>query len=191
MLCGCSWGTLLYLCDGGAVAAWCQAAALANLDRLSPLLLSRQQRSVRHREGISGSLLRQLRVWAPSCSMSMRNPGSSEAFDVSYVPALLFSGSRAGRSSCAHLGCGSCTWTLEVAFYKFEMLAACFTFVATVSGRMSPFGGNCFQFMDAMLAAMLVSGLVLESFVSHFVAVANLTILQWEASCWTVFAKVH
>ena len=70
-----------------------------------------------------------------------------------------------------------------------ETLAACFTFVATASGLVRPSGGNCFQFFDAMLAAMLFSGFVLEGhfklaaalvsgieLVGHIVAVANLRI---------------
>ena len=52
-----------------------------------------------------------------------------------------------------------------MAFFWFEMLAACFAFVATVSGLQGLSGSNCFQFFDAMLAAMLFSGLVLEG---HF-----------------------
>ena len=92
-------------------------------------------------------------------------PVSSVAFEFSYVLALFYSGSRVGQSSCALLGCGFCTWIAKVAFCEFVLLAACFAFVATVSGLEGPSGGNSFQPFDAMLAALLFSGMEL---VSHF-----------------------
>ena len=95
----------------------------------------------------------------------MQVPVSSGAFEFTYVLALFFSGSRVGQSSCALLGCGFCTWTAKVAFCEFVLLAACFAFVATVSGLEGPSGGNSFQPFDAMLAALLFSGMEL---VGHF-----------------------
>ena len=52
-----------------------------------------------------------------------------------------------------------------MAFCEFVLLAACFAFVATVSGLEGPSGGNSFQPFDAMLAALLFSGMEL---VGHF-----------------------
>ena len=98
-------------------------------------------------------------------ALDMQVPVSSGAFEFSYVLALFYSGSRVGQSSCALLGCGFCTWTAKVAFCEFVLLAACFAFVAKVSGLEGPSGGNSFQPFDAMLAALLFSGM--ES-VGHF-----------------------
>ena len=99
----------------------------------------------------------------------MQVPVSSGAFEFTYVLALFFSGSRVGQSSCALLGCGFCTWTANVAFCEFVLLAACFAFVATVSGLEAPSGGNSFQPFDAMLAALLFSGMEL---MGHFAPVS-------------------
>ena len=52
-----------------------------------------------------------------------------------------------------------------MAFCEFVLLAACYAFVATVSGLEGPSGGNSFQLLDAMLAALLFSGTEL---VGHF-----------------------
>ena len=52
-----------------------------------------------------------------------------------------------------------------MAFCEFVLLAACFAFVATVGGLEGPSGGNSFQPFDAMLAALLFSGMEL---VGHF-----------------------
>ena len=93
------------------------------------------------------------------------NPGSSVALEFSNVHVCLYHGSRADQPQCARLGCGLCTWTAEVAFDKFVRLAACFALVATDRGLVGPSGGSCFQFFDAMLAAMLISGVVFEG---HF-----------------------
>ena len=79
------------------------------------------------------------------------NPGSCEALEFSYVHVCLYDGSRADQPQCARLGCGSCTWTAEVAFHKLVMLAACFALVATDRGLMGPSAGIHFQFFDAML----------------------------------------
>ena len=98
-------------------------------------------------------------------ALDMQVPVSSGAFEFSYVLALFYSGRRVGQSSCALLGCGFCTWTAKVAFCEFVLLAACFAFVATVSGLEGPTGGNSFQPFDAMLAALLFSGMEL---VGHF-----------------------
>ena len=91
--------------------------------------------------------------------------GSGEAFEFSYVIALFYSGSRVGQSSFTLLRCGFCTWTAKVAFCEFVLIAACFAFAATVSGLEGPSGGNSFQPLDAMLAALLFSGIEL---VGHF-----------------------
>ena len=80
-------------------------------------------------------------------------------FEFTHALALFYIGSRVGQSSCALLGCGFCTWTAKVAFCEFVLLAACFAFVVTVSGLEGPSGGNSFQPLDAMLAALLFSGI--------------------------------
>ena len=80
-------------------------------------------------------------------------PGSSEAFDTEKGSVGLFCSSRVCGHCLAHVmrnpgsnealeSCGFCTWTVEVVFYKFVMLAACFSFVATVGGPMGPSGGQ-------------------------------------------------
>ena len=72
-----------------------------------------------------------------------------------------YNGSRVHGSQCALLECGLvCSWTLDVAFEKFVMLAACFVFVATDRGPLGPSGGSLIQFIDALLAAMLAAGFV-------------------------------
>ena len=79
-------------------------------------------------------------------SQVVLNPGSSEALEVSHVHVCFYHGSRADQPQCARLGCGSCTWTSEVAFDKLVMLVACVALLATDRGLMGPSGGNCFQF---------------------------------------------
>ena len=79
-------------------------------------------------------------------SLAVLNPGSSEALEFSCVHVCLYHGSRADQPQHARLGCGLCTWTGEVAFDKFVMLAACFALVdaATFSSLTRCWPRSCF-----------------------------------------------
>ena len=55
-----------------------------------------------------------------------------------------------------------------MAFCEFVLLAACYAFVATVGGLEGPSGGNSFQLFDAMLAALLSSGIELVGRFARF-----------------------
>ena len=50
-----------------------------------------------------------------------------------------------------------------MAFCEFVLLAACFAFVAAVSGLMGPSGGNCFQFLMLFSAIEIVGHIALFS----------------------------
>ena len=82
-------------------------------------------------------------------------PDSSGAFEFTHVLAAALDNPHA-------------LWTAKVAFCVFVLLAACNAFVATVGGLEGPSGGNSFQHLDAMLAALLFSGIELVGHITLF-----------------------
>ena len=103
MLCGCSWDV------SQLVWRWCScflvsAAAFANLMTVR-VCFPGSSEAFDTENGLVG-LFCSSRVCGHFLAHVVRNPGSSGALESSYVPALLHNGSRAERSSCAHLGYG-------------------------------------------------------------------------------------
>ena len=104
----------------------------------------------------------------------MQHPGSSDAFESTYVSALFHSGSRAEQSSCALLGCGFCIWTTKEAFCEFVLLAACYAFVATVSGLEGVLEATAFSLWTRCWPRCCFSGTEL---VGHFARISAIELV--------------
>ena len=102
----------------------------------------------------------------------MQHPGSSEPFESIYASALFYSGSRAEQPSLLFWDAASALGLRKWPSVSSCCLLACYAFVA-VSGLAGPSGGNSFQPLDAMLAALLFSGTELVGHFARFCAIES------------------